>query len=114
MTRPATARAAVAADMSERRLQTFVVSFAMALGYETPYHTHNSRRSAAGFPDLVMIRLPRPGRPGRLVFAEIKSEAGEISAAQTAWLTNLRSVGAAAYLWRPSDWLDHSIQAALR
>lgn len=31
------------------------------------YHTHDSRRSAEGFPDLVMLRL------SRMVVAELKT-----------------------------------------
>lgn len=63
------------------------------------YHTHDSRRSPAGFPDLVLVR----GR--RLVFAELKREGEKPTAEQQRWLDALAATGAVeAYLWRPSDW----------
>lgn len=53
------------------------------------YHTHDSRRSAAGFPDLVLVRAPE------LIVAELKSAAGTTSPAQEAWLEQLRLVASA-------------------
>ena len=72
------------------------------------YHTHDSRRSAPGFPDLVLTR------PGRLIFAEIKTARGKLTAAQETWLDLLRhSVpGVEIFVWRPGDWA--AIQDALR
>jgi hypothetical protein len=53
----------------------------------------------AGWPDLVLVRPPR------LIFAELKSESGQVRANQTEWLDVLRLLPAAeTYLWRPSDW----------
>jgi hypothetical protein len=50
-------------------------------------------------PDLVLVRPPR------LIFAELKSESGQVRANQTEWLDVLRLLPAAeTYLWRPSDW----------
>jgi hypothetical protein len=44
-------------------------------------------------------------RPPRLIFAELKSESGQVRANQTEWLDVLRLLPAAeTYLWRPSDW----------
>lgn len=63
------------------------------------YHTHDSRRSQAGFPDLVMIRGER------LIFAELKSEKGKTSSQQDEWLSALKgSRQGEVYVWRPSDW----------
>jgi len=72
------------------------------------YHTHDSRHSAAGFPDLVLVRA------GRLVFAELKrnarterAQARQVTADQAAWLAALGDVKADAvevYVWRPVDW----------
>jgi len=59
-----------------------------------------------GFPDLVLVR------DGRIVFAELKSERGRLSAAQKDWLGELRKAAAwcgvsvVVELWRPSDWDD--------
>jgi hypothetical protein len=62
------------------------------------YHTHDSRSSAAGFPDLCMTRGPE------IVFAELKSERGKVTAAQQEWLDALDAVpGTEVYVWRPRD-----------
>ena len=66
------------------------------------YHTWNSRRfSAAGFPDLCMVR-----RDGRLIFAELKHEGKTTSAAQisSGYEATDDMLGQEVYLWRPSDW----------
>lgn len=52
----------------------------------------------AGFPDLVLVR------GDRLVFAELKSETGQLTAEQEAWRDALRATHGECYLWRPSDW----------
>ena len=70
------------------------------------YHTHDSRRSAPGFPDLTMVRR------GHLIFAELKTEKGPTSAAQKRWLAELQMAHPHVYLWRPSDWSE--IEAVLR
>lgn len=70
------------------------------------YHTHDSRRSPAGFPDLVLVR----GR--RVVFAELKREGEKPTKEQEKWLELLEATGSAeVHLWRPSDW--EAIQEAL-
>ncbi len=96
-----------AARVTERQFQTQVVQLAHLSGWRC-YHTHDSRRSAPGFPDLVLVRTPR------LVFAELKSENGRIRPEQQAWLEVLQQVERApeAYLWRPGDFGD--IQSTLR
>lgn len=63
------------------------------------YHTHDSRRSAPGFPDLVLVRPPV------VLFAELKSERGRPKPEQAAWLEALRaSRSVEVGLWRPGDW----------
>lgn len=62
------------------------------------YHTYDSRRSAEGFPDLVLCRGER------LVFAELKSAKGRLTRAQIEWRVALLNAKAEYYLWRPSDW----------
>jgi hypothetical protein len=86
--------------VTEAAWQAQVVQLARTLGYHT-YHTHDSRHSAAGFPDLVLVRGPRGPR---LVFAELKAEHGRVTAAQQQWIDVLAAAGAEAHVWRPSDW----------
>ncbi len=63
------------------------------------YHTFNSRRSEAGFPDLVLVR------DGRILFIELKKDdKAKPSPAQILWLAALKECpGVEVYLWRPSD-----------
>jgi len=69
------------------------------------YHTHDSRKSEEGFPDLVMAK-PGQGKPGRLIFAELKSRTGKCTMEQQRWLALLRLTvpHLEVYEWRPEDW----------
>ena len=98
--------ARIASKMSEAELQSAVLELARYLGWLC-YHTHDSRHSAAGFPDLVMVR------DTRLIFAELKSENGRVKVEQWAWLDALNTC-AEVVVWRPEHWLDGTIEAALR
>jgi hypothetical protein len=62
------------------------------------YHTHNSQRSASGFPDLTLVRE-------RVVFVELKRQdkAAKLSPAQEVWRDRLLAAGAEWYCWRPMD-----------
>lgn len=99
--------------MSEDELQNLIINLAGQLGY-IHFHAHDSRRSPAGFPDLVMVGSHR------LIFAELKKEKGKATLEQQDWLARLgaleRKSGGlvVARLWRPSDWLDGTIEEALR
>lgn len=84
--------------MSEARFQEQVIYTLKAYGWMV-YHTHDSRRSASGFPDLVAVH-PKLGT----IFAELKSDKGQPTAAQNDWLAALRGAGQQAYLWRPAYW----------
>ncbi len=64
-----------------------------AKGWRTP-----CQADAAGWPDLVLCRPPR------LLFVELKSERGRLSAEQEAWIDALTRAGQVCLLWRPSDW----------
>lgn len=63
------------------------------------FHDHDSRRNAAGFPDLVIV-----GR--RILFVELKAEKGRLRPEQNVWLDRLRGAlgDASVAVWRPSDW----------
>jgi hypothetical protein len=93
--------------VTEAELQAAVIDLARTFQW-TVYHTHDSRRSQAGFPDLVMVR------DGELIFAELKSEKGKLSPAQREWLRELDMTSVAVYIWRPVDWTSGAIEAVLR
>lgn len=85
--------------LSEKDFQQRIIDRAEALGWLV-YHTHDSRHSAAGFPDLVLCRK------GRVVFAEIKTLEGTLSKAQAEWHVALMPDvhrNHEVYVWRPSD-----------
>lgn len=82
--------------MREREWQAQVLEAAQLMGW-LGYHTHDSRRSAPGFPDLVLVRE-------RVLFAELKTDTGRLRPEQATWLERLRDAGAEAYLWRPRNW----------
>lgn len=91
-----------ALKITEKDWQRTVVDTAEAFGWRV-YHTFDSRRSASGFPDLVMVRR------GRLIFAELKSARGRISMEQCVWMMALQTVAhnaevVEAHVWRPRDW----------
>jgi hypothetical protein len=81
--------------MTEREWQAQVVDAARLMGWRV-YHTHDSRRSAPGWPDLALVR-------DRLVMAELKTETGRVSPEQQQWLALLDAAGVETHLWRPSD-----------
>lgn len=100
--------------LTEAHFQTQVVQLATLYGWRG-YHTHDSRRSQPGFPDLVLVRGPE------LIFAELKTDTGRVRPEQAEWLAALRQVRDAVedavldrvlrtevpsvdvYLWRPAD-----------
>jgi hypothetical protein len=84
--------------MTEKAFLQMVLDLAK-LCHWSVYHTHDSRHSAAGFPDLVLLRPPR------LIFAELKSDKGQLTTEQASWLHKLEQVpGISVFVWKPSDW----------
>ena len=81
---------------TEKEFQSRVVALAQGLGWRV-YHAYDSRRSEPGFPDLVMVRE-------RVIFAELKTDRGRLSQAQSEWLERLTGAGGEVYVWRPADW----------
>lgn len=89
--------------MTEAELQAAVTSGTKAkpglcvlLGVRW-YHTHDSRRSPSGWPDLVLC-----GTSG-LIFRELKSETGTVTPEQRGWGSWLTRVGCDWAVWRPRD-----------
>ncbi len=86
-----------ALEMSEAELQSLVRDAADLHGWLT-YHTHDSRRSDAGFPDLVMLR----GRYQLVV--ECKSATGRLRPDQVVWMDSFAKVDTiASAVVRPAD-----------
>ena len=95
--------------MTEREFQTQVVTLARFYGWRVfhplPGMTRTGRWTTptegdTGYPDLTLVKA---GPRGGVIFAELKTEKGRVSQAQTEWLDELRGAGAEAYLWRPDD-----------
>ena len=72
------------------------------LAHFRPAETRKGWRTAvegdgSGFPDLVLVRE-------RVVWAELKSARGVLSAEQIEWVAALEKAGQEIYVWRPADW----------
>lgn len=95
--------------MHERTLTRQVMAAAQGLGLLV-HHCPDSRRCEGdkGLPDLIII-----GSRG-VLFAELKGEDGETSAAQDEWLYALHRSGAPYSVWRPEDWWSGRIIDTLR
>jgi VRR-NUC domain-containing protein len=90
--------------LTEKQFLAQVRDLARLYGWRF-YHTHDSRHSAKGFPDCVLVKAGKCRRPARLIVAELKSATGKVGTEQLAWLTTLSQVGESVetYLWRPDD-----------
>lgn len=97
--RRSNAAVAVGSLTSERTLLQQVRDLARMLGWMT-YHPHLSKWSERGWPDVVLCKPPR------ILFLELKSETGRVSAEQTQWLDALRACGLDARIVRPSGFDD--------
>ena len=84
--------------ISEKDFLQQVVDLARLTGWLC-YHTHDSRRSCPGFPDLALVH---PGRHQYLL-AELKSATGRLSPAQQSWIDALQRAGIEVHVWRPGD-----------
>lgn len=76
---------------------------AAALHGVAAYHTHDSRRSNPGWPDVVLV-----GARGA-IFRELKTAKGKTTPMQDYWLEALVEAGQDAAVWRPADWPDRIV-----
>ena len=85
------------AGLTEKQFQQQIIQLAHLHGWWC-YHTHDSRRSQPGFPDLVLIR----GRS--ILYRELKTDRGRLTIDQQHVLDLLHIAKADQGVWRPRDW----------
>ncbi len=92
--------------MTEAAFQLQVLQLARLCGWRVahfrPARTAKGWRTAVsgdgkGFPDLVLVRE-------RVLFLELKTDSGRLTAEQAAWQAALQAAGQLALVWRPADW----------
>jgi hypothetical protein len=83
--------------LTEKEFLAQVVALARLTGW-LAYHTHDSQHSAAGFPDLVLVK----GRS--VLFIELKVGTNPLTPEQARWLEALATAGQNARVWRVEDW----------
>ena len=102
--------------MTEAQLQSAVIELAHVLNWRVAHFRPAMvgkrwmtpvAADGAGFPDLVLARA------NVVAFVELKSTKGKPTPEQVAWLGALDGVNP-AFVWRPIDWTDGSIEAWLR
>ena len=82
----------------EADFQADVLELAGLTGWLS-YHAYDSRRNAAGWPDLALVKPPR------LLLVELKTTRGRLRPEQRVWLTALSACpGVEVAVWRPRDW----------
>lgn len=83
-------------DILEKEIQSAILDIARLFGWRV-YHTFDSRKSEAGFPDLVLVR-------DRVIYAEVKRDGQRPRPSQIDWLNALSRAGAEVYVWTESDY----------
>jgi hypothetical protein len=100
--------------VSEKAFMSAVVRLAKQHGWLC-YHTWSSKKSPEGFPDLILAPGPdwqqrHPGQTPVLYAIELKTDTGQLTPAQAAWLEALgQCTGVVSEVWRPAD-LDAIVQ----
>lgn len=97
-------------QISESDFQKQVIDLAQTLGYGLIYHNPDSRRSQAGFPDLILGNY----KTSRVLARELKTATGKLSPEQVTWITTMQAAGINAGVWRPEDLTNGHITKDLR
>ncbi|WP_327375830.1 VRR-NUC domain-containing protein [Streptomyces sp. NBC_01216] len=92
-------RAEPVTGTSEEQWRRKVREIAARYGWRLQYHTADSRRSDAGWPDEVFGHLGQR----RTLFVEFKTDTGRLRPAQREWLAHLADSGFEVAVWRPRD-----------
>lgn len=80
----------------EGEFQDALIAYAEARGWLV-YHTHDSRWSQSGFPDLVMLR------ENRIVIAELKAGSNTTTPEQDRWPRAWLDAGSQVSVWRAGE-----------
>ena len=85
-------------QVKERDLREQIRDLCKLTGFKF-YFTWTSIHSPRGMPDLILCRPPR------IIFAELKTEKGQLSDKQKEWVELLSECkgNVECYVWRPSD-----------
>lgn len=86
------------AEADEKSFQQAVVDLAKKNGWLV-YHTYDSRKSTAGFPDLVLVRE-------RVLWLELKVHPNKPTAEQLRWIDALKAAGQWAWVLYPEEWAN--------
>jgi hypothetical protein len=97
---------AAAPRMTEAQLQQSITDLCRYLALYV-YHTRDSRGSARGFPDLVIVG------PCGILWRELKSDTGTITPDQRAWGRAIDGAAGNWSVWRPSEWHSGRIRREL-
>jgi len=98
--------------ISEREFKNSIVALARDLGWLVHHDLPSQRANGSwatatqgnsGFPDLVLVHPGDGARKPMVVFAELKTQRGKLTAGQEEWLTALRACGQMAFVWRPDQ-----------
>ena len=89
---------------TENEFLSWVVDLARLCHWEV-WHQLRSKGTAWGFPDLLLIRRTymEEGEGVERIWAELKSERGNLTPEQDDLLEALRDCGDEVYVWWPSD-----------
>lgn len=98
-------RGIIAHAMTEAELAEHIRELCKGYGLWS-YHTHDSRRSNPGWPDLVVVGQG-------VIYRELKRERGTVSKAQWDVGYRLLKAGQDWKIWRPSDLLSKKIHREL-
>lgn len=96
------AQHAAAKAMPERELQEAVRRMCADLGL-FHYHPLSSKGCEPGWPDSTILS------ERRVIFRELKSQAGVVTPAQADVGRKLRAAGQSWKVWRPTDLIDGTI-----
>lgn len=83
-------------DRGSDSLESHVQELSEFYQLEYTYHTHDSRRSQAGYPDWTLVGI-------RVLFRELKREGKNPTPAQRHALDALKKAGEDVGVWRPMD-----------